>query len=281
MPKNGGTKVELSVNGITVHGMEAGDKNNRAILFLHGYPQTWLAFKELMTLLQQEYYVLAIDLPGIGGSGEISGTDKKTIAAFVRDLLLQLRLKDPVVAGHDVGGMVAFSLLKFFPGVVSKAIIMNTAIPGVEPWEAVKRNPYIWHFAFYAVPGLPELLIDGKQRALFDYFYDTLAADKKGIPEENRRLYAAAYAKNGALRTSLGWYRSFPQDEKDNAPVQPAGIPVLYLRGEKDPGKIDAYLSGLQKNGLSAITGKLVAGSGHFSPEEAPAEVAKYIREFI
>lgn len=269
------------VNGTTIYGLEAGSSVHQAILFLHGYPQTGKTFEKVMTLLQNEYYMLAIDLPGIGRSQEITGTDKKTIAAFVQQLLNDLNLNNPVVAGHDIGGMVTFSLLQHFPPPVSKAIIMNTAVPGVEPWEAVKRNPYIWHFAFYAVPGLPEQLIDGKQRALFDYFYDTLAARKTMITEEHRQLYAEAYKNNAALKTSLGWYRTFPQDEKDNAAIKNINIPVLYLRGDKDPGKMEDYLYGLKKHGLAGVTGKQVANSGHFAPEEAPEAVATLIREFL
>jgi hypothetical protein len=33
----------------------------------------------------------------------------------------------------------------------------------VAPWEEVKRNPYIWHFAFFAIPELPEKAFSGKQ----------------------------------------------------------------------------------------------------------------------
>jgi hypothetical protein len=40
---------------------------------------------------------------------------------------------------------------------------MNVVVPGVDHWSEVKRNPNIWHFAFHAVPELPEKLVQGKE----------------------------------------------------------------------------------------------------------------------
>lgn len=162
-----------------------------------------------------------------------------------------------------------------------KAVIMCTAIPGVSPWEEVKRNPHIWHFAFFSVPGLPEQLISRKQRILFDYFYDTISADGHAINVEKRERYTAAYSSSEALRTSLEWYRSFPEDEAGNARNIACNTPVLYLRGTKEPGNIDDYTDGLKRSGLLNIRSKLIADSGHFAPEEQPEAVAKAIDDFI
>lgn len=62
-------------------------------------------------------------------------------------------------------------------------------IPGVDPWEEVKRNPFIWHFAFHAIPDLPEKLITGKERVYFDYFFNTLSAKPDSIDAEARAIF--------------------------------------------------------------------------------------------
>ncbi|HXP44229.1 MAG TPA: hypothetical protein VN833_28535 [Candidatus Acidoferrales bacterium] len=41
---------------------------------------------------------------------------------------------------------------------------MNVAVPGVDPWSEVMRNPYIWHSAIHAIRNLPELLVRGEER---------------------------------------------------------------------------------------------------------------------
>jgi pimeloyl-ACP methyl ester carboxylesterase len=273
--------ARMIVNDIPIHIVQAGNNNRQAIFFLHGYPENCMAFEQVIGLLRDEYHVLAIDLPGIGGSGKIDSSDKKTIARLISDVIRQLELKNIILAGHDVGGMVAYSLLRYFPENLSKVIIMNTAIPGVDPWEKVKENPHLWHFAFYSIPFLPETLATGNQRALFDYFYDNLSANKNAITENKRDLYVASYLDPTSLTTSFDWYRAFSRDENDNTGYKPIDIPVLYIRGEKDFGDIRQYIDGLKKSGVKHVTGKLIPGSLHFSPEESPQELVREIIRFI
>lgn len=54
---------------------------------------------------------------------------------------------------------------------VARAVIMDTVVPGVAPWDQVLANPYVWHFGLHSIPALPELLVQGKQRQYFDYFW--------------------------------------------------------------------------------------------------------------
>lgn len=271
----------IQVNNRNVYLAEAGNPVHPAILFLHGYPENNLVFEEVAAYLKDQFYLVAIDLPGIGRSEEIEKSDTLSIAKFMKDLIETLDLKKVVLAGHDIGGMITYTFLKHFPERLSKAVIMNTAVPGVEPWNDVKRNPYIWHFALYAVPSLPEILITGKQNVLFDYFFDILSAKKNTIPEYKRTLYTQAYEKASSLTTSFNWYRAFPQDEEINADKSVADIPVLYLKGDKDFGDIDQYIEGFKKSGLSNIRGQLIPDCGHFSLDEQPEKVAEIIQHFI
>ena len=66
-------------------------------------------------------------------------------------------MTDVTLAGHDAGGQIVYAYLHAYPEDLARAVIMNVAIPGLDPWDEVKRNPHIWHFAFHAVPELPEI----------------------------------------------------------------------------------------------------------------------------
>ena len=271
----------VKVNGTSVHVVETGNRNGQPILFLHGYPQNWQAFEGVMNELKNDYYLLAIDLPGIGQSEGIKSGDKHAIAAFIRALVDVLKIEKITLVGHDIGGMVTYSFLRNFPAHLFRAVIMDTAVPGIAPWEEVKRNPQIWHFAFFAVPSLPETLISGKQAALFDFFYDALSADKGAISDTKRKLYAAAYEKETSLKTSLDWYRAFPQDEKDNADVVVVDVPVLYIRGDKEYGDITKYVDGFRGKGMKNVKSELIPACGHFAPEEQTRKVASAINAFM
>lgn len=250
-------------------------------MLLHGWPQSGRAFAGVIDELNDEFYLVAPDLPGIGGSqsAPASGT-KRDLARRISRLIEATNIRSPILAGHDIGGMIAFAYLREMLLPVDGVVIMDTVIPGIDPWPQVIANPHIWHFAFHAIPDLPELLIAGHQRAYFDFFYRALMRDPEAITPDVRNDYARDYSPAEALKAGLDWYRAFPQDVKDNTNPLPVDVRVLYLRGDTEQGHISAYVAGLRRSGMHHVTGQIIKGSGHFSPEEAPREVADALRAF-
>ncbi|GAB3920753.1 alpha/beta hydrolase [Larkinella terrae] len=274
---------QLTVDGVFLHVISAGRPDKPALFFLHGFPENWQAFEAVMSGLCNDFHVIAMDLPGIGKSGKIASSDKRTIAGYVKGVINALEITDVTLVGQDVGGMITYAYLKSFPNELSKAVIMNVGIPGVDPWPQIKQNPRIWHFQFHNIPDLPEALVSGKQRTYFDYFYNTIAAKPDRISDNARDAFAEAYTSADALHTGFEWYRTFEQDEKDNVITRENQIqtPVLYLRGEKEYGKLDLYLDGFRASGLVNVQGQIIPGSGHYAPEEATDEVVTFLKEFM
>jgi pimeloyl-ACP methyl ester carboxylesterase len=147
----------------------------------------------------------------------------------------------------------------------------------------VIRNPYIWHFAFHAIPQLPELLVQGHQAAYLDYFFDILAANPGRITAEARATYARAYRSDEALTAGFDFYRSLPQDANDNlaGTRDETATPVLYVRGAHSRGDLESYAQGLQAGGVKNLTTKLIPDAGHFIPQEQPADLWQAIHRFI
>jgi pimeloyl-ACP methyl ester carboxylesterase len=56
--------------------------------------------------------------------------------------------------------------------------------------------------------------------------------------------------------------------------------PLLYVRGARESGDIDAYVRGFRAAGLTAVDHQLIPGSGHFTQEEAPAETWRAVANF-
>ncbi|HEY4336691.1 MAG TPA: hypothetical protein VGM89_12355, partial [Puia sp.] len=77
------THRSVALGDIEIHLVEAGDPGAPPILFLHGYPENWLAFEELMLRLKGKYRVLAIDLPAIGLSRGTAPAEKKPLAGLI------------------------------------------------------------------------------------------------------------------------------------------------------------------------------------------------------
>jgi len=57
--------------------------------------------------------------------------------------------------------------------------------------------------------------------------------------------------------------------------------PLLYLCGEHEGGDIDAYIAGFRGAGLADVRSAIIAGAGHFAPEDAPDAVWEAIADFI
>jgi pimeloyl-ACP methyl ester carboxylesterase len=272
----------VSVEGIPLHVVEAGEPGAPVVLFLHGWPESWIAFERVLCLLGERAHALAIDLPGIGESSvPARANDKGTLATHVHGLIRQLGLASVTLAGHDIGGQIAYAYLRKYPGELARAVLMNIVIPGVDPWWDIVRNRYIWHFAFHSVPELPETLVSAHLRQYFDYFYDTLSATRDGVRASAREAYVRAYSRPEALRTGFGWYRAFEHDERDNEHRRTIETPVLYLRGQEEQGDLARYVRGLRSAGLRHVSGKLIPNSGHFAPDEQPGEVANAVAEFM
>ncbi|WP_188455377.1 alpha/beta fold hydrolase [Virgibacillus oceani] len=278
------THRKVMVSGIPIHVVESGSISKPALFFIHGWPTCWLEFETVMTILSEDYHVIAIDLPGIGESEvPLKSYSKRTIAACVRGVMETMDLTDVTLVGCDVGGQITYAFLKNYPTIISRAVIMNVVIPGVEPWDTVKSNPYIWHFAFHSIPELPERLVSGNEFLYFSYFYDVLAGKDKKMDDARKKLYTDAYIRPDALKAGFDFYRWFPQDQKDNVALkdQKVSIPVLYLRGEDEQIDIETYMRGFSENGFQHIKAKVIENCGHFSAEEEPEKVAGAIGEFI
>lgn len=263
----------VTVGDADIHVAETGPAEAPAVLFLHGWPESWRTWQDLMALAGRDHRAVAIDLPGIGDStrGTSDGT-KLAIARVVHALAGTLGLRDLTLVGHDIGGMVAYAYLREFTDL-PRAVIMDVPVPGVDPWDEFVREPFLWHFALHAVPDLPELLTTGRHEAYFGYFFDLLSAHP-GVPSAASRAgQATAYAKPDAMSAGFGWYRAFAADMERNQRAgrgPAAATPLLVLRGGRERGGgIGRYAEGFRRSGVTHVESLAIDGTGHFPQEEA------------
>jgi pimeloyl-ACP methyl ester carboxylesterase len=279
---------QIQIGRHDLHVVTAGDPAAPPYVFLHGWPESWCAWHDVMAAAS-DARCIAIDLPGIGASrGAVEGARKADIAKVVRDLVEHLGIAaDATIVGHDAGGMIAYAYLRAYPA--RRVVIVSTVIPGVEPWDAVLANPADWHWAFHATPHLPEMLVRGRELAYFAFFYDFLSADAAKLTPDRRAQYAAAYTDADSLRAGFDLYRAMAQDARANiaGASTPCETPVLYIRGDKEPGladqrdaqaTIEAYAAGLRKAGVRRLETVVIPHTGHFIGDEQPAALWQAIQ---
>ena len=271
----------VEYKGLTLGLLAAGDPAQPAIVLLHGWPHSKELYAPVLGALAADHFVLAFDLPAIGDSRGMPPSAEKTVLAdIVIGAAERAGARSMVVAGLDVGGMVAYAAARDRGRRVKGAVVMNTVIPGIDPWDQVLADPRIWHFAFHALPGLPELLVAGHQRAYFDFFTDFLAGRKEAVTEAHRAAFASAYERPEALKAGFDWYRAMQADASHNSQPQVIDTPIIFLRGDADARSPDDYLPALKAAGARHIKGEVLRGSGEFAPLEVPEAFTAALRSF-
>src|ERR1700687_5956598 len=269
---------EAEVQGVKLHYLTSG--HGAPLLLLHGYAETSLMWRPLMPSLAERFTVIAPDLPGIGDSAiPAEGLDMKTAAVRIHALMSSLGFQKAEVVGHDIGLMVAYAYAAMYPAETTKLVVMDAFLPGVAGWEAVYNNPGIWHFRFN-VP-TPEVLVRGRERIYFDYFWNAFAPDKpRPTPEADRKASAAAYARPGRMKAGWAYFVSFNQAAKDFAELArtPLTMSVLAIGGEKSLGEV---LGAQMKSVARDVTVIVLKNTGHWILEENTRETTDALTKFL
>lgn len=257
---------DARVGDLSLHYLRAG--RGAPIVFLHGFAETSHMWRPALQALAHDHTVLAIDLPGAGGSSRPeTGYDKKTMAREIRALVRALGHSRIQLVGHDIGLMVAYAHAAQFPGEVDRLVLMDAFLPGVGPYHDLLLSPEHWHIHFHGPTA--EALVAGRERIYLEHFWNDLAADpRRSLPEADRALYARAYARPPGMRSAMAYFAAFDQDAADFAGFAhtPLTMPILALGGEKASGQVLAAQA--QQIGTH-VTAVILPDVGHWLMEEA------------
>jgi len=279
----GGVDLEhhtTDVDGTRIHYVTSG--SGPAVLLLHGWPQTWYAWRRVAASLA-DYTVVMPDLRGFGNSAKPgSGYDAATMAADLRGLLSTLQLEDVTVVGHDWGAVFGCVLAASYPEVVSALGIVEMVLPGVGMLEEAMRpradGQFLWHMGFQSVPDIPELLLRGNERPYLEWFFERYAYDPSTITAADLDEYVAALKRVGALRAGLAVYQAYFETAAQVASLadSPLAIPVTAYGGDASLG--ESTLTSVRVVAPGA-QGGVIPRCGHWAPEERPEFVAEIVRE--
>ena len=165
------------------------------VILMHGWPQTSFAWRRVVPLLKDRYDVIAPDLPGFGYSSKPeSGFDKKTVSHRLREFVHALGLSRIALAGHDLGGHVAYAYAAQWPDEVSHLVFIESSLPcfGQEAAMDVAKGGS-WHFGFNMAGDISEELVRGREMLFVEHF---MRREKVGLYD--------AEAVSVALRPGAG-----------------------------------------------------------------------------
>jgi pimeloyl-ACP methyl ester carboxylesterase len=254
------------------------------LLLVHGWPQTWYAWRLVMPVLARDFQVIAPDQRGTGLSGKpADGYDTGTLAADLAALMDALGHQRFAVAGHDTGMWIGYALAADHPGRVDRLAVAETPLPGVSPSPPLFANAHLndalWHFAFNRLAEVNDQLVTGREDIYFGGQFASKAAKK--LPDYAVRHYIDTLAASPeALHASFAIYRALDATIAQNQQrmTQRLTLPVLAIGGRYSLGD---QVAGTMKLAADDVRALVVPGCAHWVPEEAPEQTLTALAAFL
>jgi pimeloyl-ACP methyl ester carboxylesterase len=243
------------------------------LVLLHGVGHHWQAWRPVMGLLNDDFEVIACDLPGFGGSSQLPASIEPNIAAYVDAFewfFVELGLERPHVAGNSMGGAIALELAR------RRAVRSATAFSPAGFWTPAERRfaqMSLRALANMPSPLRPAVTALARRPAGRRLLFSQLFGYPDRVPAEEAvsglRDAWAAPAFNGAL-DAFGEYAFGDPEELRSVPVAIAW------------GKLDRLLiHRLQAPRARAMLPwamHATLGAGHVPFFDDPPAVAEFIR---
>ena len=269
------------VNGARLHYVSAGTSGS-PILLAHGWPESWWAFRKLIPLLAGTHRVFAVDLRGFGESSTADGSYDAAIAAEDMHHLVQHLGVGPVhFSCQDASGGPGFRFAATHPDEVRSLIAIETTLAGygLESLADVAHGGS-WHVGFLGTPGIPTMLLPGRERDLLgSWAYPMMTAVKGSVTEGDLDEITRTYARPDGWRGTEGLYHSIFTDNGQTralAEKQPLAVPVLTVDSIGAPFTEQTF----RQVTAGMVTSVRLEGVGHLVAQEAPEALSAAILEF-
>lgn len=296
-----GTVLDMDISGFHTRTVQVHRDDLRIatagagppVLLLHGFPQSHLAWRRVAPILAEQFEVVCPDLPGYGESAipsRGSGPErfaKRTTAATMVELMVQLGHEEFAVVGHDRGGLVAFRAALDHPERVTHLVSLGV-IPQVEMWEALHGAGGVFAFHLYLLAGpagLPEQLIGADPDIFFGHFLDSWISHPAALDAEVRESYLSSLRTQRVIHAICEDYRAGAfidpgHDTADRVARRRIRAPTLAMW--EDPGEVALPFDPAEVwAGWAPDLHTRVLPGGHFLPEDLPEEVATAIGELV
>ncbi|HEH9406500.1 TPA: alpha/beta hydrolase [Aeromonas bestiarum] len=271
----------VDVAGQKMHYVTMGQ--GEPVLLIPGWPQTWYAWRHVMTRLAAEgYMAIAVDPPGTGYSARPNtGHDTGAVATTLHMMMNQLGHKQYSVVGHDIGMWVGYALASDYPADIKKIALTEAVIPGLAPAPSIfvdpQENIFLWHFMFNQVQDLPETLTAGKEREYLSFIFDHWSYRRDRVAAQT---YIDAYSSPGGLHAGFAYYRAIPQTIAQNKQRAEKKLMMPVLAIGADHATRDAPQQTMQGRAVN-LQGAMLSECGHFVTEECPEQLMTVLLPFL
>ncbi len=279
-------KRYVEVNEVRLHVVEAGPRDGRLVIFLHGFPEFWYGWRrQIEPFAAAGYRVLVPDQRGYNLSGKppsVRHYGLDTLVADVVGLVREAGRDSTLLVGHDWGGAVAWWTALRHPDLVQRLAVLNMPHPLVMrrflKSDRVQRRKSRYIFLFQ-LPWLPEMRLRRR-----DWQIAVRALQRTARPgtfsDEDMEAYREAWRRPGAARAMIHWYRAAMRRPPRRVPDPRVRVPTLIVWGARDRflGRemVEPSLE-LCEQGRAEV----IEEATHWIQHEEPARVNRLLLEFF
>jgi pimeloyl-ACP methyl ester carboxylesterase len=191
------------------------DDGGSPILLVHGFPETWWAFRTVIPILAREHRVYAVDLRGFGDSGNAGGDySSATSAEDLHQLIGHLGVGPVHLAGQDISGGVVYRLAANHPEDLLSLTGVETGLAGFgAEMLADVTHGGAWYIGALVTPGIPDLLFAGReQEFIAGSLYPSYGVVSPAVTTADTAEFVRTYARPGGFRGAVGLYQSMLAD---------------------------------------------------------------------
>jgi pimeloyl-ACP methyl ester carboxylesterase len=263
----------LKLPGGEMQVVEHGPHNAPPIVLIHCFTCAINWWDGVIPRLDRDHRVIAVDLPGHGGSEKpTSGYSIPDQADLVAQALARLGVSDAEVVGHSLGGAVVTALAERSPQLVERVVIVDTP-PTHEKGDLGLLAKLVF------VPVIGEALWRIKpdfatRKGLEVAFAPGFDVPDAFVEDVNTMTYSAY---NRSARDSEDYSKEEGLDQR----MKESGKPLLVIMGAEEQiiDEPAARLAEYRRTYPGTRT-KLIQGAGHSPNVEKPAETAALVLAF-
>jgi pimeloyl-ACP methyl ester carboxylesterase len=286
----------VRAGAVSLHCAVAGRPGGSLYLFLHGFPEFWLAWEPYLERFSAHGRAVAPDLRGYNLSDKPEEVEAYAMPHLISDVRALIGHygdgRPATLIAHDWGGVIAWASAAAHPDLLERLVIVNAPHPAVYARElranAQQRAASHYVDVFREGPAEELLSADGyaaMRRAVFE-----AAADpERAFPKPARAAYMEAWSRPGALTGGLNYYRATPLAPAavrgEAGPLEAAAesivvrVPTLVIWGMDDTALLPGCLDGLERY-VADLTVRRVPEATHWVAHERSDLLMAWIEEF-
>lgn len=282
-PVSGISHGFAATNGIRMHYAAAGA--GPPVIFLHGFPDLWWSWRELLLDAAPHFRAVAPDMRGYNETDHIRhGYHIRDLCADITGLMDALGYSKARIVGHDWGGAVAWALAALHPGRVEKLCVMNCPHPIIFHNRVLRPSQLrrSWYMFFFQLRGLAEWSARRNLPRLVKGAFRPANGNKAAFTQTDYEVHLAHLGMEGVLACGMNYYRAAfrYQFEMKKALAAPIQCPSLLIWGEADPHLGTLLIPGTERF-APGLRVHRIPRAGHWVMREARAEVSRVLLEFM